>query len=744
MSRDLRFELFPSKDTVKPIIMHRYNFSSIKMENSFKLIRSAVRRLRNYNNKIGIFEDGNKIYSTDKIYNIPNADFTIEYECSVELPVIENKKIYCQLIEYIIKQNLSEVIIKGENKKYSCRNSITSKWIMTDKGFIPVENKDIVLERDYKIWVDILDDCKAYLWLSTGSIFTSKISIYDYMKKGESPIGMEVKNIWANNNQKGIVVEVCDFTVIDKLDGRFSNSSLKEYYISNNQGYRVKDIPDDTKVVKMKFDSGEIYPYYPQALIPILTREIVAKKDLNFSLKIEPYIKRNMKTRLKLDEDFINDIGVLKALNNLEFDNKTISAESIGYRKWNVNLPELICGSNKTIDCKDKFKVFNHGFYRTPNKTLKIGYIYPENMKEEIKAVANTIYLFAKKGIYNGKKDKYILENLIDIQKGKNVFKEEYKLGDITDYKRAANKLLQNAGDIDIVIALVPNGKDDDNPYNPFKTIWNKSNIPSQMISVKTAELFKNGEYSGNTIRYYLQNIVLGILGKTGGIPWVVKDMPGDIDCFVGIDVATVEKGIHYPACSVVFDKCGQLLSFYKPTTPQKGEKIGAKILQDIFDNVILSYEEHFSKMPDNIVIHRDGFSNEDNEWYRNYFDSKGIKYNIVEVRKNTNRKLIFIDENNNVCNPEMGYCVYNDKKAYLVTTDITENKGSPKPILIEKKFGDTSMANILRQVMYLSQLHVGSTNKTRLPITTGYADKICKNRQFIPEGKISNKLFFL
>ena len=53
-------------------------------------------------------------------------------------------------------------------------------------------------------------------------------------------------------------------------------------------------------------------------------------------------------------------------------------------------------------------------------------------------------------------------------------------------------------------------------------------------------------------------------------------------------------------------------------------------------------------------------------------------------------------------------------------------------------------MANILRQVMYLSQLHVGSTNKTRLPITTGYADKICKNRQFIPEGKISNKLFFL
>ena len=78
--------------------------------------------------------------------------------------------------------------------------------------------------------------------------------------------------------------------------------------------------------------------------------------------------------------------------------------------------------------------------------------------------------------------------------------------------------------------------------------------------------------------KYYLHNIVLGILGKTGGIPWIVKDMPGNVDCFVGLDVATVAKGIHYPACSVVFDKYGRLLGFYKPTTPQQGEKITTKI----------------------------------------------------------------------------------------------------------------------------------------------------------------------
>ena len=155
----------------------------------------------------------------------------------------------------------------------------------------------------------------------------------------------------------------------------------------------------------------------------------------------------------------------------------------------------------------------------------------------------------------------------------KAMVREEYELGDITDYKRAANKLQKIEG-IDLVIALVPDGMEEDGPYNPFKTIWAKANIPSQMISMKTAKLFaeeaKEGNKAKNNSRYYLHNIILGILGKTGGIPWVVKDMPGNVDCFVGLDVATIAKGIHYPACSVVFDKYGRLLGFYKPAAPDR------------------------------------------------------------------------------------------------------------------------------------------------------------------------------
>ena len=139
----------------------------------------------------------------------------------------------------------------------------------------------------------------------------------------------------------------------------------------------------------------------------------------------------------------------------------------------------------------------------------------------------------------------------IDFSQKECIF-EEYYLGDITEYKKAALKL-KNYGNLGFVIAIVPNMSDEEieNSYNPFKKIWAELNLPSQMISVKTAELFANSR--DNKALYYLHNIALGILGKIGGIPWVVKDMKGDVDCFVGLDVGTREKGIHYPACSVVF-----------------------------------------------------------------------------------------------------------------------------------------------------------------------------------------------
>lgn len=740
MAKNLKMEVFPSKTVVKAVELHVYQLHSQKIDNLFSVIRGAAWKIRNYNS-VGVFEDGKYIYTTEQVNEaIPNADFTIEYLGKKELPVLDNRRIYAELIKHQISEKLAQVKIYDSYRKYSCKSSITSKWILSEERYktYTSNNKEISIERRYGVWVSIRDDGKAYLQIDTSTDFVSNLTAYDYLQRGISIAGMDVKNDWAKNKQSGIITETCDYTVTDKLD--FADS-LKAYYISKNEGYRVEKLPDDTPAVLVELQEGKKYPYYPQALKPILTREKVGEIDPSFSLQIESVVKRDMNERLQEDIKFITDIGIISAIGDLEFATEPCEVETLGYRKGTVPMPTLICGNDKGIECGKEYQVFNHGFYKKPDRKLKVGYIYPKNSEKKIGAVVNSLLMFAVQGKFHEEEDHYITKGLLDIQFAPMI-KEEYETGDLTDYKRAA-RALQKVEGIDIVIALVPDGRDDDGPYNPFKMIWAKANIPSQMISVKTAELFLNEPKDKNTSKYYLHNIVLGILGKTGGIPWIVKNMPGNVDCFVGLDVATVMRGIHYPACSVVFDKYGKLLGYYKPVTPQAGEKITTKILQDIFDQVIFSYEDVYGESPKSIVIHRDGFSNEDDEWYEHYFGAKGIEYSIIEVRKNNHTKLLMI-EDEQVKNPDIGYCIFNDEKGYLVTTNLGKKKGSPNPLLIEKKCGNISMSHILTQILYLSQLHVGSTHKLRLPITTGYADKICKNKDYVPEDKMDDRLFFL
>ncbi len=745
-NEELRLEVYPSNGVVPTCLFHIYNLKTQNIEeNPYKIIRGACLKLSNVNHEIGIFENGHQIISTEQIENIPKElDFSLDYVGYETLEVSSNTKAYEKYIEFLIRRSLSSVKVLEKYNKYSCKNDITSRWFRNPDGEYKTyksDDKSISLERIFRINVEINKTGKAYLWLDTKTGFHSQLSVMDMIEKEIDVLGHEVKNDWGLFRQTGILTEISETTVSEPLNEL--SCSLKEYYMEKKkEAYRVEQLPDNTPVVFVKPRNGEKpLAYYPQALIPVLTREKVGKIDSTFSARIESVVKRNMASRYALDREFITDIGELDGLNGLSFSTDLADLDSLGFSMTSISLPELVCGNKNIINCGHEYQTFSRGFYQKPHKPLKIGYLYPRGENDLIRQVAIDIYSFATLGGYHRKKDKYIHEKLIDIQWPPTIA-YEYDLGNTTDYKRAALKL-KSTDEVDVVIALIPDGVDEESPYNPFKKIWAELNIPSQMISMKTARKFATDQKNNsNDSKYYLQNIILGILGKTGGIPWIVNQMPGDVDCFVGLDVSTQARGIHYPACSVVFDKYGRLIGFFKPRIAQQGEKISPQVLQDIFDQVIISYENEYGEKPNNIVIHRDGFSREDEVWYEHYFKAQGINYSIIEVRKNIYKKMIDLKLAD--MNPASGSCVYNDNKAYLVTTIMKNKKGSPNPLLIEKACGDVSITDAVTQILYLSQLHVGSTQKTRLPITTGYADKICKNLDYVPTGQVENKLFFL
>lgn len=409
MSKELKMEVFASKEPVKSVKLHVYEFHTSELyENKYRLIRSAVWKMRNVN-AYGVFEDGSYIYTTEKISEeIPNATFRLTYLGEQELNVLDHKKVYSELIKHWITQKLRTVKIQKNSKeyyKYACRSNVTSRWIQTEKGFQTFYsgNRQISLERKYNFTVKILDDGKAYLKIDTSSVFSSNQTVYDYITQGMNPIGMEVKNEWGKNNQTGILTEICDYTVVDKID--FADS-LKAYYTDmKKEGYRVENLPDQTPVVRVELQVGKIYPYYPQALKPVLTREKVGQIDARFSMAIEKYIKRDMITRIELDKDFIRDIGSIAQLGDLEFENDMCNVKELGYLKGKVESPALTCGQGKRLRCGEEFKVFNYGFYQKPDEKIKIGYIYPKNTVDLIKAVVNGICEFAAYGKYQGEKD---------------------------------------------------------------------------------------------------------------------------------------------------------------------------------------------------------------------------------------------------------------------------------------------------------------------------------------------------
>lgn len=731
----LKLEVFESNKEILPLTFCVYKIISLEQTSNIQqFMRSAAGKI-SYRQKQPAFTDDRRIYTFKELTEINfDTSFKLELEGSLELKISENRKVYQDVVDYFIRNNLQKVKFQEKYTKYKTAETISSPWIYELNQVLSSSDKQFRLRRDYNYTIKISDENRVQIWLNVSSEFESKKTVFDLMNDKADVVGFKVINNWGKFGEKGIIKSIGPETVTDDLP---NFKSLKQYMIDTKQDFKIKDCSDDTPVVHVKMNSGKEICYYPQALIPVVTLERIANTNPDFSKKIEKYTKLDMKTRQAVAKCFISDIGFIEPLNNIGFIPEYVDPEKIGYSEQKFCVPKIICGNNRKIDYNKQSFVFGNGFYKQPKEQVRFAYFYPKGKKELMRTFAISLTDFLQKGSLFGD-TKYLTPRLMNSEL-KAVCNEEYVIGDITSYK----KLVRNIPDdkaFDVAIVLVPTNEDESNPYSTFKTAWAEKNIPSQMISIKTAELFANKDK--NAV-WLMQNIALGVFAKAGGIPWIVDDVPGDIDCFVGIDVATIEKGIHYPTCATVFDKNGRPVNFYKPKKAQRGEKINQDILQEIFDEVILGYEEATGTKIKNLVIHRDGFSNEDAMWYQKYFSDKNISYSVIEVKKFVSCKMLS-EENGIAQNPKFGDAIISDSEAYIITTDINDGRASPRPLHIKKQIGDLGMDIILKQILALSCMHFGATKKSRLPVTTYYADKICKNIDYVPEGKFGNRLFFL
>lgn len=269
--------------------------------------------------------------------------------------------------------------------------------------------------------------------------------------------------------------------------------------------------------------------------------------------------------------------------------------------------------------------------------------------------------------------------------------------------------------------------------YQEVKKTLASASIYSQMVNIDN---FGRGQ------TYLTRNIALGLLAAAGGVPFTVEDsLPGDAEMFVGVDVSrrypdeSSDAQINVAATMTAVYKDGTILG-HASTTPQLGEKLSGEDVRDIMKNSVLGFKKSHGEYPNHIIIHRDGFMREDLTPALDFLDELDIAYDIVEIRKQPQTRIVAANEvQYDVPKKSVALLNQNKPKATIVTFGSpetlaeSEHSGLPRPIQIERVAGETDIKTLARQVYLLSQSHVGVHNSTaRLPITTALADEASKS----------------
>lgn len=346
---------------------------------------------------------------------------------------------------------------------------------------------------------------------------------------------------------------------------------------------RIEKAPDDELIFEIKTRQGKPYIYIASMLRPIIRMDDIEKFVKEENLK-EFYEK--LRFRLEDRYNLVTKIAELgQKLEILKERYNSDSSSKVLYKY--IIKPVFLLGGGKKIPLNEKqspYEIYkslkkyglnkrSNNFSDDNSRPIKIRII---NALLQDENFVLTLREFLKK-LKKELKDLYFPIESVEVNGKKQQKIDEFSR---KEFENAVKQL--NA---DILLALFP-GKayskkklDNENIdiYDFFKTITMEKGLPSQVIYQDT--LSKD---------YAMANIVLGILAKTGNIPFVLANPLPYADIVVGIDVARKIKEklsgtINAIATVRIYLNDGQFLRYTSSDEPIEGETIPEKILKKLF-----------------------------------------------------------------------------------------------------------------------------------------------------------------
>lgn len=478
--------------------------------------------------------------------------------------------------------------------------------------------------------------------------------------------------------------------IVGKLGEGDRRKRLLGYELTPQMREMIKRAPDDELVVKTK----NKYDYISSALkIKILNADY-ARFDIHERLQIPA----NQRVKIiKLIANIIKKTGLVKdAYASKEHRHLFMTKDEIGYTD------QLKIGNNQKISPRPR-ELFNgmkqHGLYK------------PSNNKQIRIAILNMMPQISLENLRNA-----LRENL-GVQLGYNLLQS----GEIMNIVQPSRAQLEKAIDTleekkpDIILGIIPesNYLPDDEEwtlYDNLKALTLKRNLQSQVI---VSENVNNS--------YIIDNVVLGVLAKTGNVPYVLAEPITYADLIVGLDVSRRKKRnlpgtTNAAGMARIYFANGELMRYNIRDAMLEGEIIPSHVLQDIFPR------NEFAEKK--IIVHRDGNLPEpEKDTLTNWGKEIGATFYFLEVIKSGCPRLYATTNHNKA--PKPSAFKLGETEALLVSSEFPDGfKATPRPVRI-CAHPPFPLKEALHSVLSLTLLHYGSVRPPRLPVTTYYADKI-------------------
>lgn len=688
MTKQLYFTEWLSAMNAKDLKLHIYKMQLTDLENRYSELARTISVLRRNNHFLPIVYNDLFIAS---FYEIKNWHEVINKFIGYEIRRIDLLNLTERtLLEKLIKANIQSV---NQDQYILDGSGFKSRKIYRTIG------NQIRIFQGLHIDVHVNETGEIRVGFDRRFRFEFVETLNDILMRDRRELKVGDKVIDYNNRRtyEYEFIEVAGYVAGE--NSPYLNTSVKEYYESTNQAWKIKNIPDDALIVHVRNKDRQILPYIAQFL----------KRKCDYG-SIPNHLRQSVNRVIKLNPEkrmkpLLAEIyQLLLRVPNLKFPKEQVLAKKAGYKKKYLKGPSLEFGSG--ISRKNILSGLKAGgvyarksipvsFFVDPSLHSKADFIYQFIMK--LQRMSENLNVDLK----ISKKPQQIREMVT-----KNLFRSAdftLKLKDIGTYFDGTVVVITTRNNIDLAYKKVK------------REFGGKLDITTQFVEFDE-KLLNDRAYG---VDYHLHNILLGIYAKSGVQAWILGTRLSS-DCFIGLDVSHIE-GRHSSGIIQVIGKDGRLIKQTTTSTHESGEKISAENLKEVVEDSLHAYKNMYGFYPKHITFHRDGVCRENLEELDNRLSSLHIKFDYVEIIKNSNRRMVTYQ--NNSWFTEQGLYYKRGQTAYLCATDPRESVGMAQPIKIEQKTNVLPFDFIVKDVYLLSFMHVHSLLKTRLPITTHYAD---------------------